>query len=151
MKLTPQQRSVIRGMFGGKCAYCGCDLPEKGWHADHVEAVNRKLKFVISADGRSGRMVGTGEVYSPENERLDNLFPACAPCNIDKGSSSLEGWRDYLNERIVEGLRRNSSTFRHAERFGRVIIVPGPLIFWFEKWLAELDKRSAQDSGKGQK
>src|SRR5208337_782788 len=130
------QREELRMMFGGKCAYCGCVLPEKGWHADHVEPVNRELGFATGKDGRT-ILVATGRFYRPQNDRLDNLFPSCAPCNIDKGGSRLEDWRRHLNERIVEGLRRNSSTFRHAERFGRVIIVPGPLVFWFEKYRAE--------------
>lgn len=36
MALTKKQRAILREKFGGKCAYCGCELPEKGWHADHV-------------------------------------------------------------------------------------------------------------------
>lgn len=35
--------------FGGRCAYCGCELPEKGWHADHVEAVLRKSEQCMKA------------------------------------------------------------------------------------------------------
>ena len=38
MALTKKQRVELRMKFGGRCAYCGCELPEKGWHADHVEA-----------------------------------------------------------------------------------------------------------------
>ncbi|HHR4690493.1 TPA: HNH endonuclease, partial [Salmonella enterica] len=37
MSLTKKQRAELRMKFGGRCAYCGCVLPEKGWHADHVE------------------------------------------------------------------------------------------------------------------
>lgn len=137
MSLTKTKREKLRGMFGGRCAYCGCVLPEKGWHADHIKAINRELKFATHKDGHT-IMVATGRLWSPQNDTAENLFPACAPCNIDKGASSLEGWREHLNDRIVEGLRRNSSTFRHAERFGRVIITPGPLVFWFEKYLENL-------------
>ena len=131
--MTKAQRETIRMMFGGKCAYCGIDLPQRGWHVDHVEPVERVFKYV-QVGNQPGRMVATGKFYRPQNNRDDNYFPACAPCNIDKGSNSLEGWRDYLQDRILDGLRRNSSTFRHAERFGRVVITPGPLVFWFERW-----------------
>jgi hypothetical protein len=41
MALTKKQRAELRMKFGGRCAYCGCELPEKGWHADHVEAALR--------------------------------------------------------------------------------------------------------------
>ncbi len=36
-KISKIQRAELRMKFGGRCAYCGCKLPEKGWHADHVE------------------------------------------------------------------------------------------------------------------
>jgi hypothetical protein len=142
MTITPRQREEIRMMFGGRCAYCGCLLDGK-WHLDHVEPVERELKFAKNKDNRTV-MVATGELYKPENDRIENLYPACVPCNIDKGSTPLEDWRTYLAERIVDGLRRNSSTFRHAERFGRVLITPGPLVFWFEKYREiEAEKRGA--------
>ena len=41
MALTKKQRAELRMKFGGRCAYCGCELPEKGWHADHVQPVAR--------------------------------------------------------------------------------------------------------------
>jgi hypothetical protein len=138
MKLTKAQRKQVFDMFGGKCAYCGCDLPEKGWHADHIKPVDRELKWGQDPKTGYGRMVATGKLGRPENDHIDNIFPACAPCNIDKGPNDLEGWRGWLNERIVDGLRRNSSTFRHAERFGRVVIVREPLVFWFERFALEV-------------
>ncbi len=33
MALTKKQREKLRMKFGGRCAYCSCELPEKGWHA----------------------------------------------------------------------------------------------------------------------
>lgn len=48
MVLTKKQRAELRMKFGGRCAYCGCELPEKGWHADHVEAVYRKLDALLA-------------------------------------------------------------------------------------------------------
>ncbi|HCS2340565.1 TPA: HNH endonuclease, partial [Shigella sonnei] len=40
MALTKKQRAELRMKFGGRCAYCGCELGEK-WHADHVKPVIR--------------------------------------------------------------------------------------------------------------
>lgn len=134
MNLSKKQRIELKALFGGKCAYCGIQLPEKGWHADHVKPVNRELKFERDRNGFT-KMVPTGKLYSPENDCLENLMPACAPCNIDKSSMELEDWRHWLNHRITISLRENSSTFRHAERFGRVVLTPGPLVFWFEKFV----------------
>lgn len=37
-------RQIIFDKFGGKCAYCGCDLL-KGWHVDHLKPVRREMKY----------------------------------------------------------------------------------------------------------
>lgn len=127
MKLNKKQRDVLRLMFGGKCAYCGVELPEKGWHADHVKPIDRKMRW----DREQRRLVATGECYRPENDTVDNLFPACQPCNTHKGPSSLEGWRKEL-ERVTGILHRGYPTYRHAVRFKQIVEQPGPITFWFE-------------------
>lgn len=132
MKPSKGEREELKQKYGCRCAYCGCLLGEK-WHLDHIEPVVRHSKY----DREKQKFVSTGQLGIPDNDCLANLTPACVPCNIDKGSNSLEGWRAYLHERIVEGLRRNSSTFRHAERFGMVRIEIAPLVFWFERYKAE--------------
>lgn len=73
------------------------------------------------------------EFWAPENNTLDNLFPACQPCNIHKGPNTIEGWRVELT-RLYDILHRNYPTFRHAMRFGRVMIGDqSPVVFWFER------------------
>ncbi|MES1842645.1 hypothetical protein ABUT89_26860, partial [Escherichia coli] len=51
-KISKIQRAELRMKFGGRCAYCGCKLPEKGWHADHVgkRLVRTVLIFTESSD-----------------------------------------------------------------------------------------------------
>ena len=41
MKLTKKQRQELYLKYDKKCAYCGSDLPIKGWHADHSFAILR--------------------------------------------------------------------------------------------------------------
>ena len=141
MTLSKKQRAELRMKFGGKCAYCGCDLPEKGWHADHVEAVRREwwkpkqnFKWVMREDGRGfDRIELPAEPAGferPENDTLDNLFPACAACNLDKHASSLEEWRKAIAHKV--DVCRYDSAFRHAERFGLIVEVKKPVVFWFE-------------------
>lgn len=61
MALTRKQREKLRMKFGGRCAYCGCELPEKGWHADHVQAVLRKSEQCMkAADIFAGDVQKTG-------------------------------------------------------------------------------------------
>ena len=139
MKLGKKQREELRMKFGGKCAYCGYELTGR-WHADHVEPVQRKYKYVPSSrvDGKyiPAHLEPTGEVWCPERDTADNLFPSCQPCNTHKGPYSLEGWRREL-ERITGILQRGYPTYRHAVRFRQVIEQPGPIIFWFEKYRAQ--------------
>ncbi|MFW8236293.1 HNH endonuclease, partial [Klebsiella pneumoniae] len=49
MALTKKQRAELRMKFGGRCAYCGCELGDK-WHADHVEAVRRNISNGYAMD-----------------------------------------------------------------------------------------------------
>jgi 5-methylcytosine-specific restriction endonuclease McrA len=132
MNLTKKQRAELRMKFGGRCAYCGCELPEKGWHADHVEPVDRVLDYVRNEDGWGGKIVATGELGRPERDTLENLNPACASCNLDKHSMSLESWRKAIANKV--DVCRYESAFRHAERFGLIIEVQKPVVFWFEQY-----------------
>lgn len=120
MKLTKAQREQVRLKFDGKCAYCGCDLPAR-WHADHIEPVVRNdwLKVPRAPDW-------------PERDTIENMNPACPPCNIDKHSLSLENWRQMI-ERSNEVLMRDVSTFRRALRFKLLEIRPEPVTFYFER------------------
>jgi hypothetical protein len=126
MKLTKQQRATLREKFDGKCAYCGEPLGDR-WHADHKEPVERKLAHV-----RGKGFVPTGELWRPENDHIDNMMPACAPCNIDKHAMSLESWRVKLS-RSLDVLARNQPTYRHARRFGLLAEQPKAIVFYFER------------------
>ncbi len=148
MKLTKAQRENLRKMYSGRCAYCGCELGPR-WHADHVESVQRKLQYV-----KGKGVIATGELWRPEHDHIDNLAPACAPCNIDKHTYALEDWRQILG-RAHDVLRRNVSRYRHALRFGMIVEKTDPVTFFFEttegsqlreQWLALNAAQSAQAS-----
>lgn len=131
MKLSKKQRQELRMKFGGYCAYCGQLLPEKGWHADHVEAIYRGRDFnrIITDDGK---MEFTSRVL--EREALDvveNMAPACKQCNLFKGGHTVEGFREQITYQ-AERARAYSVNFRTAERFGLVQVVERPVVFWFE-------------------
>lgn len=142
MKLSPRKRIELRMMFGGKCAYCGCDLPEKGWQVDHVDPVVRLYsygEFVTSEHGFASYVSGKRKISclgNPRGERTDNLWPCCRACNINKSSMPLERWRKFLAE-SPESLASYNGRFRHMLRFGIVTINPEPFMFWFERWQKE--------------
>lgn len=137
MTLTKKQRAELREMFGGRCAYCGVELNGK-WHGDHVEPLYRQPGYV-----RKGfrdivpDVIVKARLLRPHNDRDDNLFPACIPCNIDKGVESIEDWREWLQEGMVRTMRDNIANFRHAERFRRLTINTEPIVFWLETYRAE--------------
>jgi hypothetical protein len=124
--LTKPEREIVRLKFNGKCAYCGEDLPKR-WHADHLLPVQRLSQFV---PGKG--LVTTKELEHPERDSLDNMMPACPPCNIDKHVMKLEDWRLKL-QRACEVLRRNNPTYRHAVRFGLIAETVTIVKFHFEQ------------------
>ncbi|HVT82269.1 MAG TPA: HNH endonuclease signature motif containing protein [Phycisphaerae bacterium] len=144
MRLKKSDREQLRMKFGGRCAYCGIVLPERGWHADHVEPVMRqwykKFRDRFTYDVADGKIVKSENPPDkigfdrPENDTLENLFPSCAQCNHDKHCMELEAWRKIVKEKVAV-CRRNYSAFRHAERFGLLQEVDIPVVFWFEKFV----------------
>ena len=139
MKLTRDRRKAVWDMFGGRCAYCGIALVSTKWHVDHVEPVIYDLIYAKGgyADGRysPSRMVKNGKMLHPERDVIENLFPACPVCNINKGSEHLKTGAEFRGIG-ANNLRKYNANFRHAERFGRVVEVSEPIVFWFEKWNA---------------
>lgn len=125
MKLTKPQRAALREKFGGRCAYCGQPLGEK-WHADHIEPLVRNNWLRIPK----------GPDY-PHRDTLENMNPACPPCNMDKHSQSLDSWRSNI-QRSNEMLARDVSTFRRAVRYGLVELNSKPVVFYFEKLQREV-------------
>jgi len=140
MKLTKAQREQVRLKFGGRCAYCGESLGDR-WHADHLLPVERKLEYV------SGKgLVPNGELWRPENDTIDNMMPACPPCNIDKHSLSLEGWRRKL-QGATSVLTRNNPTYRHAKRFRLVQETGAKIRFHFEAPNAKVSGAGTASAG----
>ncbi|HAV4485987.1 TPA: HNH endonuclease [Acinetobacter baumannii] len=98
------------------------------WHADHIEAVKRDLIHV-----GGGKLI-TGEMTRPQNDTLENMNPACVPCNTNKSSMPLEGWRKMLTHYRDVQLLRDSTHARHLLRFGLIEIKSEPVKFFFENY-----------------
>lgn len=137
MTLSKPERERIRMMFGGRCAYCGCLLGEKGWSPDHVEPVVRFVKYMRTSDPADYRTPRKRVLcmQNPGNDRVDNLYPACRACNINKSSMTLEQWRKFLTNG-PESLASYNGRFKHMLRFKIVVVNPDPFQFWFEKYRA---------------
>lgn len=109
-------RKLVYAKYDGHCAYCGCEIPEKGFHVDHLHCIKNH-------DG-------------PENGRdinhIGNLMPACGSCNRYKSTMSLEDFRKQL-QKIPDRLKRDVCTYNIAVRYGMVRENGEPVEFYFEK------------------
>jgi hypothetical protein len=133
MSLTKKQRTELKAMFDGRCAYCGCELGAR-WHADHVEALMRKGEWVrVDKPNQTYEFKATGEAERPENERPDNYMPSCVKCNLHKGTLSVEAFRGQI-ARHIERLNTHQrfSYYQHAKRFGLIQETIRPIVFHFE-------------------
>jgi hypothetical protein len=143
MILTKKQRAELFNMFEGHCAYCGGVLPEKGWHADHVEPIYRewykahRSPTTSKWDGEKFIQVEQDRKVTPsypERDVIENFMPACRRCNLHKTAYSLESWRLVLEQqvRMAQDYSRN---YQMAERFGLVAQVKTKVVFYFETLL----------------
>ncbi|AMW83946.1 Phage protein [Pseudomonas yamanorum] len=117
MRLKKAEREQVRLKYGGHCAYCGVLLGDR-WHADHREPVIRV------SDERVAEQA--------ENHNLDNMMPACAPCNISKGRQTLEGLRAWIAGHI-NSLNSYHPIYRLAKSYGLIAETGAPVVFYFEK------------------
>jgi hypothetical protein len=114
--MTKADRQKIFEKYGGRCAYCGCEL-QKGWHVDEIEPVRRNINK-------------PGCIH-PERFTLENQNPACASCNINKHSDSLEGFRSLIYG-FINSLNRDSVQYKVAKRYGLVNETGIEVKFYFE-------------------
>jgi len=113
-KLSKKERLEIYNKTYGHCAYCGCEIPFKGFHADHIKCLRN---------------------YEWDNDDINtvkNMFPACGSCNIYKRTMDLETFRKMLSG-IPMRLSRDVSTYNIALRFGLIKEDVKSVKFYFEK------------------
>lgn len=144
-------RQKVFDKYGGKCAYCGCELA-KGWHVDEIEPVRRRTKYIQPHWGEGiretdecnshthphlqfrewidGKTIAGGCDY-PERFNVDNQNPACASCNINKHSGSLEDFRKLISG-FMKHLNEVNTQYKIAKRYGLVIEDIKPVVFYFE-------------------
>ena len=101
-------RKIVYRKYFGRCAYCGHPITQKGMHVDHIHPRRRGGK-----------------------DNIENLNPACQPCNNYKMTFSIEGLRREIGRQVERG-RRYSVNFRLAERYGLIKVTNNPIVFYFE-------------------
>ncbi len=154
--MKKQDREIIFNKYGGKCAYCGCELT-KGWHVDEIVPCKRKYKTIsghyvnengdVIDDSRLDELnekFGKGlltwvppkrNVFAgyenPDALTVGNQMPACASCNINKHSDSLEDFRKRI-KKFVQSLNEYSVQYKIAKRYGLINETDIEVKFYFE-------------------
>jgi len=134
--MTKKDRELIRMKYEGRCAYCGCEL-QKGWHVDEILPVRRGWQYVKDKDGNTipdkikGGLLKEPMMVHPERLNIENQVPACASCNINKHSESVEDFR-----KLIAGFKKHlneiNTQYKISKRYGLIIEVNKPVVFYFE-------------------
>src|SRR3990167_10865210 len=154
--MKKSEREIVFNKYGGRCAYCGTELV-KGWHVDEIEPVRRNRKLVQGhwrykktkievpymeakllteiqllekCEWWKGGWKADGAMH-PERSHIDNQNPACASCNINKHSGSLEEFRELI-EGFMKHLNEINTQYKIAKRYGLVKEEIKPVVFYFE-------------------
>lgn len=129
-----KDRQIVFDKFGGRCAYCGCEL-QKGWHEDHIEPVNRLWKWKERNGelvyGKNGMRAKEYYFEHPDLDTVENKYPSCPPCNINKHQASIEEFREWI-ARYVVSLNSRNTQYQMAKKYGLIEETGKPVIFYFE-------------------
>ena len=60
-------RKLVYAKYNGHCAYCGCEIPEKGFNVDHFHCI-RNYEY-------------TEEFTGKDVHDISNLMPSCGSGN----------------------------------------------------------------------
>lgn len=117
-RLSQAERKAVYDKYNGHCAYCGCDIPFKGFNVDHLHCL-RNYEY-------------TEEFTGIDVHSIDNLMPACGSCNRYKATMDLETFRKQL-QKIPDRLQRDVCIYNIALRYKMVQENREPIKFYFER------------------
>ncbi len=133
--MKKKDRELIYNKYGGRCAYCGCELNGK-FQVDEFLPVKRKQKLIKNPNKEERfyslyKRVPDG-CHHPERFHIDNQNPSCARCNRWKSDMGIELFRKEIEQQVIRA-RRDSTNFRMAEDFKMIEVTNAPVLFYFEK------------------
>jgi len=123
-------RQEIYNKYDGRCAYCGESIELKDMQVDHIIP---KQFFVWHIKNKFKIPLFLLHLKEEDVNHIDNLFPTCRVCNKWESAHHLELFRSELSEQ-VKRLNDYSSNYRIAKRYGLVMEVFTPIIFYYEKF-----------------
>lgn len=125
--MTLRQR--VYEKTNGKCAYCGSEITIKGMQVDHIIP---KGDWETCINSKTNIPIFLTHLSISDLNHIDNLNPACGPCNNRKSSLNLEFFRSELQDQLNRA-NQHSANYRMAKRYGQVVETPSDIVFYFEK------------------
>jgi 5-methylcytosine-specific restriction endonuclease McrA len=116
-RISKKTRELVLNKYGGKCAYCGCDLTLSTMQVDHIKAVYASS---LENDG-----------VETQDDSLENLNPSCRQCNFYKGTLDIEQFR-YKIKTTLYGTCQNTFQAKLAKKLGMMKVTQFDK-FYFEK------------------
>jgi hypothetical protein len=130
--MNKSDRLKVFNKYGGRCAYCGCELPVKGWHLDHMEPIGRRWKYKTLPNGLATYTRVPNGCDFPERDHIDNAMPSCAKCNINKHGDTVEQFRANI-AKYLESLNKRMVQYQMAKKYGLVKETGNYVVFYFER------------------
>lgn len=113
-------RDIVFQKYGGKCAYCGCEL-QKGWNIDHIEPHWHTVNEAQAA--KWGIKKGAHDI--------SNFNPSCPRCNRWKSTFTIEQFRQEIQLQ-VQRLNSYSNNYRMAKDFNLIRETEAEVVFYYE-------------------
>lgn len=150
--MKKSDRDKIFQKYGGRCAYCGCDLSGRRWNVDHIEPVNRTTKTVpgyykhkVTGERVSYPKGSWWQEYdrvpskqvfdkmlNPERDTFENSNPSCHSCNITKGNLSIGEFKNWIQGSCRRLDTSNYSSYKFGKRYGLIQETGIEVKFYFE-------------------
>ena len=116
-RIPKKTRELVLNKYGGKCAYCGCDLTLSNMQVDHIKSVYNSC-------------IENGYVYI-QDDSFENLNPSCRQCNFYKGTLNIEQFRNKIKTILYETCQ-NTFQAKLAKKLGMMKVTQFDK-FYFEK------------------
>lgn len=126
--MNPDRKKIF-DKFGGRCAYCGCELT-KSFQVDHIvskkhlhKTSTKKIEFPYFLK----------HLTENDLDHIDNLSPSCIKCNFYKGIKSLEDFRYELIQ-LTRRLKKRVFIYNLALNYGLIqeMDKKEKIVFYFE-------------------
>jgi 5-methylcytosine-specific restriction endonuclease McrA len=130
--MNKELKHKIKVKYNGRCAYCGIEL-DNTWQVDHMIS-KREYSSQIQAGKQPKHLK---HLTLNDVDHIDNLTPACKPCNNYKHSYSVDFFRETLKTMLNkkhEYLFKSKTKMQVALNMGTVKLQEWDGVFYFETY-----------------